>query len=168
IADVPAAEAAVVQALRQLGFDQDCGGHSFRAFFFRLPERDNFRAAPREENKMGTGRAFFSPLFLWLIVIGHGRVQLQTVITHWRDSGVLQALGFTPGQIFQYFGLQLLIILTGGVAIAALVSLLLPAWSPGSFLAAAGLAAGAAILAAVPALIWPLSRPPAQLLRDTA
>jgi len=168
IADVPAAEAAVVQALRQLGLDQDCGGHSLRSFCLRLPERNNFRTALEEQNKVGTGGAFFVALLLGLIAIGTAGLQLQTVITHWRDSGVLQALGFTPGQIFQYFGLQLLIILTGGVAIAALVSLLLPAWSPASFLAAAGLAAGAAILAAVPALIWPLSRPPAQLLRDTA
>jgi len=141
IADVPAAEAAVVQALRQLGFDQDCGGHSFRSFCLRLPERNNFRTALEEQNKVGTGGAFFVALLLGLVAIGTAGLQLQTVIARWRDNGVLQALGFTPGQIFQYFGLQLLIILTGGVAIAALVSLLLPAWSPASFLTAAGLAA---------------------------
>jgi hypothetical protein len=167
IADVPAAEAAVEQVLRQRGLDQDCGDHSPRSFCSRLPERNNFRTALEEQNKVGTGGAFFVALLLGLVAIGTAGLQLQTVITRWRDNGVLQALGFTTGQIFCHFGLQLLIILTGGVAIAALFSPLLPARSPASFLTAAGLATAAAILAALPGLIWPLSRPPAELLRDT-
>jgi hypothetical protein len=168
LADVPAAEAAVEGVLRQRGFDQDCAGHSLRSFCSRLPERNNFRTALEEQKKVGTGGAFFVALLLGLVAIGTAGLQLQTVITRWRDNGVLQALGFTPGHIFRYFGLQLLIIVTGGIAIAALVSPLLPARSPASFLTAAGLAAAAAILAALPALIWPLSRPPAEFLRDTA
>ena len=117
---------------------------------------------------MGTGGAFFLALLLGLVAVGTAGLQLQTVITRWRDNGVLQAVGFTPGQIFGYYGIQLLIILIGGIAVAALISPLLPEWSPASLLTAAGLAAAAAILAALPALIWPLSRRPAELLRDTA
>jgi hypothetical protein len=168
IADVPAAEAEVERTLGKRGLDRDCDGHSSRSFCLRLPERNNFRTALEEQNKFGTGGAFFIALLLALVAIGTAGLQLQTVITRWRDNGVLQALGFTPGQIFGYYGIQLLIILIGGLAVAALISPLLPEWSPASLLTAAGLAAAAAVLAAVPALIWPLLRPPAELLRDTA
>jgi hypothetical protein len=168
IADVPPAEAEIERVLGQLGLDQDCDGQSSRSFCLRLPERNNFRTALEEQNKFGTGGAFFVALLLALVAIGTAGLQLQTLITRWRDNGVMQALGFTPGQIFRYYGIQLLIILIGGIAVAALISPLLPEWSPASLLTAAGLAAAAAVLAAVPALIWPLSRPAAELLRDTA
>lgn len=166
VADVPAVEAEVERALGQRGLIHDCDGQSSRSFCLRLPEKNNFRAALEEQNKVGTGGAFFVALLLALVSVGTAGLQLQTVITRWRDNGVLQAVGFTPGQIFRYHSIQLLIILIGGIAVAAVISPLLPEWSPTSLLIAAGLAAGAAVLAAAPALIWPLSRPPAELLRD--
>ena len=102
------------------------------------------------------------------VEIGATGLQVQTVISRWRDYGVLQALGFTHGQILAYYGLQFVLVLTGGVTIAAFVSLLLPSWSAVSLITAASLAGAAAGIAAMPVLLWPLWRPPAELLRDTA
>jgi hypothetical protein len=168
IADVPVAEAGVEQWLSQRGLNQSCNGQRSRSFCLRLPERNNFRMAVEEQKKLGAGGAFFVALLLTLVAIGTAGLQVQTVIARWRDYGVLQAIGFTPGQILAYYGLQLLVILTGGVALAALASLLLPAWSALSLITAAGLAGAAAVVAALPVLLWPLWHPPAELLRDTA
>jgi hypothetical protein len=168
IGDVPAAEAAVERVLRERGLGEGCGGQSSRSFCLRLPEKNNFRMALEEQNKLGTGGAFFVALLLALLAIGTAGLQVQTVISRWRDYGVLQALGFTPGQILLYYGLQFVLVLTGGVTIAALVSLLLPSWSAVSLITAASLAGAAAGIAALPVLLWPLWRPPAELLRDTA
>jgi hypothetical protein len=168
IADVPAAEAAVERSFRQRGLDQGCDGQSSGSFCLRLPEKNNFRMALDEQNKLGTGGAFFVALLLALLGIGTAGLQVQTVISRWRDYGVLQALGFTPGQILAYYGLQFVLVLTGGVMIAALVSPLLPSWSAVSLITAASLAGAAAGIATLPVLLWPLWRPPAELLRDTA
>jgi hypothetical protein len=168
IADAPAAEAAVEQWLRQSGLTEGCNDQSSASFCLRLPERNNFRTALEEQTKLGTGGAFFIALLLALLGIGAGGLQVQTVISRWRDYGVLQALGFTPGQILAYYGLQFVLVLTGGVTIAALASLLLPSWSAVSLITAASLAGAAAGIATLPVLLWPLWRPPAELLRDTA
>jgi hypothetical protein len=80
----------------------------------------------------------------------------------------LQAVGFTPGQVLVYYGLQFALVVTSGIAIAAMASLLLPAIAAGSLLIAAGLAALAAGLASLPVLVWPLWRPAAEVLRDAA
>jgi len=168
IADVTAAEAAVEQLLSQRGLTEGCNDHSSGSFCLRLPERNNFRTALEEQTKLGTGGAFFIALLLALVGIGTAGLQVQTVISRWRDYGVLQALGFTPGQILAYYGLQLILVLTSGVALAALVFLFLPAWSAMSLFTAASLAGAAPAIAAVPVLLWPLWQPPATLLRDTA
>ncbi|MBO0736874.1 MAG: hypothetical protein J2P48_09935 [Alphaproteobacteria bacterium] len=168
LADVPVAEAAAERLLLQRGLEQACDGQSTRSFCLRLPEKNNFRVALNEQKKIGTGGAFFIALLLTLVAIGTAGLQVQTVITRWRDYGVLQALGFAPAQILAYYGLQLVLVLIGGVAIAALVAVLLPAWSTTSLITAAGLATTAAGLAALPVLLWPLWRLPAELLRDTA
>jgi hypothetical protein len=168
IADVPAAEAAVERLLRQRGLGEGCDGQSSRSFCLRLPEKNNFRMALEEQKKLGTGGAFFVALLLALLGIGAAGLQVQTVISRWRDYGVLQALGFTPGQILAYYGLQFVLVLTGGVTIAAVVSLLLPSWSAVSLITAASLAGAVAGIATLPVLLWPLWRPPAELLRDTA
>jgi hypothetical protein len=165
---VPAAEAAVEQLLAKHGLDQGCDGQSSRSFCLRLPERNNFRTALQEQKKVGTGGAFFLTLLLALVAIGTAGLQAQTVVTHWRDYGVLQAIGFTPRQILVYYGVQLVLVLTGGIAIAAFVSLLLPSWSTVSLIVAAVLAAVAAGIAALPVLVWPLSRPATELLQDAA
>jgi hypothetical protein len=168
VSDVPAAEAAVEQLLRQRGLEQGCDSPSSGAFCLLLPERNNFRTALQEQMKIGSGGAFFVTLLLVLVAVGTAGLQVQTVVTRWRDYGVLQALGFTPGQILVYYGLQLALVLAGGVAIAAVASLLLASVSTTSLIVAAGLAGVAAGLAALPVLVWPLWRTPAELLQDAA
>ena len=168
ISDVPAAEAAVEILLRQRGLDQGCEGRSSVAFCLLLPERNNFRTALREQMKVGSGGAFFVTLLLVLVAVGTAGLQVQTVVTRWRDYGVLQAPGFTPGQMLVYYGLQLASVLAGSVVIAAVASLLLTSIAPASLILAAGLAAVAAAITALPVLFWPLWRPAAELLRDAA
>jgi hypothetical protein len=60
IADVPAAEVAVEQLLRQRGLGEGCDGQSSRSFCLRLPEKNNFRMALEEQKKLGTGGHFSS------------------------------------------------------------------------------------------------------------
>jgi hypothetical protein len=64
--------------------------------------------------------------------------------------------------------LQLASVLAGSVVIAAVASLLLTSIAPASLILAAGLAAVAAAITALPVLFWPLWRPAAELLRDAA
>jgi hypothetical protein len=168
IGEVPVTEAAVERTLGQSGLDHGCDSSSSRSFCVRLPERNNFRAALQEQMKVGSGGAFFITLLLALVAIGTAGLQVQTIVARWREYGVLQALGFTPGQIFVHYGLQLGLILTGGIAIAALTSPLLPSWSATSFIVAAALAAIATVFATAPVLAWPLWRSPAELLRVAA
>jgi hypothetical protein len=64
--------------------------------------------------------------------------------------------------------LQFTLVLTGGIAIAAIASLPLATISATSLIVAAGLAALIAGLASMSVLLWPVWRPPAEVLRDTA
>jgi hypothetical protein len=168
IGNVPAAEAAVEWLLRDRGLDRECDRQRGRSFCLRLPERNNFRSALQEQNKVGSGGAFFVVLLLILLAIGAAGLQVQSVLSRWRDYGILQAVGFTPGQVLVYYGLQLALVLSGGIAIAAIASVPLSSISATSLTLAAGLAALAAGLASLPVLLWPVWRLPAEVLRDAA
>jgi hypothetical protein len=171
IDDVPAVERAVKSLLRDRRLTEDCDGSTSRSFCLRLPERNNFQAAFREQSKVGAGGSFFIALLVALIAVGTAGLQVQTVVTRWREFGVLQAIGFSPGQIVGYYGLQLCLLLAGGIAFAAIASVVLTS-SLGSSLASVGLAAAVSVvvggLAALPVLLWPLSRSPAELIGDPA
>jgi hypothetical protein len=168
IGDVPAAEAAVERLLRDHGLDLKCDEQRGRSFCLRLPERNNFRSALQEQEKIGSGGAFFVTLLLILLAIGAAGLQVQTVLSRWRDYGILRAIGFTPGQVLVYCGLQFAMVLTSGIAIAAIASVPLSTISATSLMAAAGLAVLAAGFASLPVLLWPVWRAPAELLRDAA
>jgi hypothetical protein len=168
IVKVPAAEAAVEQLLQERGLAKKCDDQSRRSFCLRLPERNNFRSVLQEQNKVGDGGAFFLGLLLILVAIGAAGLQVQTVVSRWRDYGILQALGFTPGQVLVYYGLQFALVVTNGIAFAGITSLPLATISATSLIVAAGLAALAAGLASLPVLVWPLWRPAAEVLRDAA
>jgi hypothetical protein len=168
IAEAPAAEAAVEQLLQQRGLERRCDVQSTRSFCLRLPERNNFQSALQEQSKVGSGGGFFVSLLLILVTAGAAGLQVQTVVSRWRDYGILQALGFTPAQVLVCYGLQLGLVLVSAVAIAAVASLLLATISTASLIVAAGLTAFAAGLASLLVLMWPLRRLPAELLRDAA
>jgi len=168
IGGVPAAEAAVEQLLEGRGLDQECNQQRRPSFCLRLPERNNFRSALQEQNKVGSGGAFFVALLLILLTVGAAGLQVQTVVSRWRDYGILQAVGFTPGQVLVCYGLQLTLVLISGIVIAAIAALLLSTISATSLIVAAGLATLAAGLASLPVLIWPVWRPAAEMLRDAA
>jgi hypothetical protein len=168
IGNVSAAEAAVERLLRDRGLDRECDERRGRSFCLRLPERNNFRSALQEQEKVGSGGAFFVALLLTLLAIGAAGLQVQTVVSRWRDYGILQAVGFTPGQVLVYCGWQFALVLSSGIAIAAIASLLLSTISATSLIVAAGLAALAAGLASLPVLLWPVWRLPAEVLRDAA
>jgi len=167
IGKVPAAEAAVERLLQDRGLNRGCEEQRPRSFCLRLPERNNFRSALEEQNKVGRGGGFFIALLLILLAIGAAGLQVQTVLSRWRDYGILQAVGFTPGQVLGYYGSQFALVLTSGIAIAAIASLPLSTISAISLIVGAGLAAVAAGLASLPILLWPVLRPPAEVLRDT-
>ena len=168
IDEVPAAEAAVERLLQGRGLSRGCDNQTHRSFCLRLPGRNNFRSALHEQNKVGSGGAFFVALLLMLLAVGAAGLQVQTVVRRWRDYGILQAVGFTPGQVVAYDGLRFASILATGIAIAATASLPLSTVSATSLIMAAGLAALAAGLASVPVLLWPLWRAPAEVVRDAA
>ena len=92
-------------------------------------------------------------------------------MTRRREFGVLQAIGFSPGQIVGYYGVQLCLLLGGGIAFAVIASVAVTS-SLGSSLASVGLAATVSVvvggLAALSVLLWPLSRSPAELIGDQA
>jgi hypothetical protein len=125
IRNVTTAEAAVEQLLQQRGLERGCDGQGPRSFCPRLPERNNFRSALTERYKVASGGAFFTGLLLMLLAIGAAGLQVQTVVSRWRDYGILQAVGFTPGQGLAHAGLQLALVLASGIAVAAVASLLL-------------------------------------------
>jgi hypothetical protein len=115
---VPAAEAAVGRLIQDHGLNRGCDNQNRGSFCLRLPERNNFRSALQEQKKVGSGGAFFVALLLILLAIGAGGLQIQTVVSRWRDYGILQAVGFTPGQVLVYYGLQFTLVLTSGIVIA--------------------------------------------------
>src|SRR5262249_47740897 len=127
--------------LRDHGLDRECDQQRGRSFCLRLPDRNNFRSALQEQNKIGSGGAFFVALLLILLAIGAVGLQVQTVVSRWRDYGILQAVGFTPGQVLVYYGWQFALVLSSGIAIAAITSLLLSTISATSLIVAAWLAA---------------------------
>jgi len=168
IGNVPAGEAAVERLLQDRGLDRECDQPRQRSFCLRLPDRNNFRSALQEQNKVGSGGAFFLALLLILLAIGAAGLQVQAVVSRWRDYGILQAVGFTPRQVLVYYGLQFALVLTSGIAIAAIACVPLPTISAASLIVAAGLAALAGGLASLPVLLWPLWRLPAEVLREAA
>jgi len=171
IGQVSAVETAVKSLLEQRRLTENCEESSPRSFCLRLPERNNFQAAFQEQSKVGTGGSFFIALLIALIAVGTAGLQVQTVVTRWREFGVLQAIGFSPGQITSYYGLQLCLLLLGGIAFAAIGSVALTSALVSS-LASVGAAAAVAVvvggLAALPVLLWLLSRSPADLIGDQA
>jgi hypothetical protein len=164
ISAVPSAEAAVSRLLRERSLDSACDRRE--SFCIFLPERNNFRAALEQQAKVGTGGVFFIALLMGLLGIGTAGSQVQIVISRWRACGVLQALGFTPGQVLVYSGLQPAAVLGAGIATAAGAALLAPLISAPSLLLASGFAVLAAGAAGLPVLAWPLWRPVAELLRE--
>jgi hypothetical protein len=171
IGNVPAVETAVKSLLKERQLTEDCDGSTPRSFCLRLPERNNFQAAFQEQSKVGAGGSFFIALLIALIAVGTAGLQVQTVVMRWREFGVLQAIGFSPGQIVGYYGVQLCLLLGGGIAFAAIASVVRTS-ALSSSLASVGLAAAVSVvvggLAALPVLLWPLSRSPAELIGDQA
>src|SRR5215469_997668 len=168
IGNVPRAEAAVERLLRDRGLDREGDEQRGRSFCLRLPGRNNFRSALQEQEKVGSGGAFFVALLLMLLAIGAAGLQVQVVLSRWRDYGILQAVGFTPGQVLLYYGLQFALVLSNGIAIAAIASVPLSSISETSLIVAAVLAVLAACFASLPVLLWPVWRSPAEVLRDAA
>jgi len=168
ISNVPVAEAGVERLLQDRGLDQECDKQRRHSFCLRLPERNNFQSALQEQDKVGSGGAFFVALLLILLAVGTSGLQVQTVVSRWRDYGILQAVGFTPGQVLVYYGLQFALVMASGIVVAAIASLLLATISATSLIGAAGLAELAAGLASLAVLLWPLWRPPAEVLRNAA
>jgi ABC-type lipoprotein release transport system permease subunit len=157
--------------LQQRGLAQGCDVQRAGSFCLRLPERNNFQAALNEQSKVSRGGEFFVVLLIVLVAIGTAGHQIQTMLTRWHDCGVLQAVGFSPSQILLYYGLVFLLVFAGGIALAAIATFMLPSVVAGSFASfvwAAGASLVAAGLAALPVLLWPLSRSPAALLRESA
>ena len=168
IGNVPVAEAAVERVLHEGGLDRECDARRGRSFCLRLPERNNFRSALQEQEKVGSGGAFFVALLLILLAFGTAGLQVQSVVSRWRDYGILQAVGFTPRQVLLYYALQFALVLTSGIAIAAIASVPLSTISAISLIVAAVLAVLAACFASLPVLLWPVWRSPAEVLRDAA
>jgi hypothetical protein len=164
-------ESAVKSLFERLGLEQACDVQRPGSFCVRLPQKNNFQTALREQSRVGTGGAFFAALLLALVAVGTAGLQMQTVLTRWHDYGVLQVIGFSPSQILLYHGLQLLLVPAGGITFAAIGSLMLQSVI-GSFLTSFAWAAGVSLvvtgLAALPILLWPLSRSPAVLIRESA
>ena len=137
IGNVPVAEAAVERVLHEGGLDRECDARRGRSVCLRLPERNNFWSALQEQEKVGGGGAFFVALLLILLAFGTAGLQVQSVVSRWRDYGILQAVGFTPRQVLVYYALQFALVLTSGIAIAAIASVPLSTISAISLIVAA-------------------------------
>jgi hypothetical protein len=168
---VPVAEMEVRSLLESRGLREACEAPALPSFCLRVPERNNFLAAQREHTKASAGGSLFIALLLGLLAAGSAGLQVQTVTVHWRDFGILQALGFSSGQVLRLHVLQSTLVLAVGVAIACVAALALPgalAVSAASVATAAAVSVVAAAGAGLPVLLWPLSRPAAELLGDAA
>jgi hypothetical protein len=168
--NVPAAQKKVVSLLEAQGLKladeaNKPGAHSYRVL---LPERNSFVSAQREQRKIGTGGTYFAALLLILLAFGTGGLQVLTTLTRWRDYGVLQAVGFSPGQILMVYGSQLLLVLASAILFAGLAILLSSrlAHSREVFATAAVLAVVATVVGSVPALLWPIRIRPAAMLKE--
>jgi len=140
IPEVAGATEGIRSLLQQNGMREACETEELPSFCLRLPQRNNFVAALQEQTKFASGASFFVGLLLSLVAIGVAGLQLQSVISHWHDYAVLQALGFTAFQLVTYYALRLLLVVGAAMAIAAIVSLILPSVFIGS-LASFGIAA---------------------------
>src|SRR5262249_16471197 len=109
---------AVRLLLKERRLAEDCDLSQEGSFCLRLPERNNFQAAFQEQSKVGAGGSFFIALLIALIAAGTAGLQVQTVAMRSRPFGVLQAIGFSPGQILGYYGLQLCLPRAGAIAFA--------------------------------------------------
>jgi hypothetical protein len=170
LANVPAAQKKVVSLLEAQGLKladeaNQPGAHSYRVL---LPERNNFISAQQEQRKIGTGGTYFAALLLILLAFGTGGLQVLATLTRWRDYGVLQAVGFSPGQILMVYGGQLLLVLASAILFAGLAVLLSSrlAGSREVFATAAVLAVVATVAGSVPALLWPMRIRPAVMLKE--
>jgi hypothetical protein len=167
--DVPAMQEVVKQLLIARGLFANCPAISLGSFCIVLPERNNFAAAQREQAKFSAGAGFFTALLLALCAIGNAGLQLQAVISRWRDHAVLQALGFTPSQLFLSSLLRLFVLFGTGIVGSAIIWLMTSPVFPGSFFAfavAAALCAAASLFAAMPALLLPLRSHPGRQIRE--
>jgi hypothetical protein len=166
---VPIVEGEATSLLDQRGLRQACGAAGEANFCLRVPERNNFEAALKEERKLERGGSFFILLLLVLVAAGAAGLQIQLVLARWRELGILQAVGFSPIKILLYFAIRLYTILAAGIVLAAAAVSILPfARSASTFGFAAAVALVAASIAALPVLLWPLAQAPARLLRVSA
>jgi hypothetical protein len=169
VAGVPVAEKQVASLLETQGL-KPAGQANQPAHTYRLllPEHNNFVSAQREQRKIGTGGRYFAGLLLILLAFGVGGLQVLATLTRWRDYGVLQAVGFSPGQILLVYGGQLLLVLTSAILFAGLAVLLTSrlVHSREAFATATGLAVLATFTGSVPALLWPMRIPPAAMLKE--
>jgi hypothetical protein len=168
---VAQALAALSSLLRQRSFDENCTEPLARTFCMRMPERNNFEAALQEKKKLESGGSFFIVLLLLLVATGIAGLEIQTVVMRWGDIGILQAVGFSRSEVLGCLAYQLGFVLVGGVAFALAVFFFLPAKMAGSALVVAfagTISLAAAALGALPVILWPLSRRPAELIRVAA
>ena len=170
VGDVPGVKNTVTSIFQAQGLEpaDGTGRPGTRSFRILLPERNNFVTAQREQQKIGTGATYFGALILVLLVFATGGLQLMATLKRWRDHGVLQAVGFSPGQILVIYGGQLLCILASAILFAAVV-VLFSSYMAGSrraFGTAAILAAAATLVGTIPALVWPIVIKPAEMLKE--
>jgi hypothetical protein len=170
VTNVPTVQSKVVSLLetRDLRPAVEADQPGARTYRVLVPERNNFINAQREQRKIGTGGTYFAGLLLVLLAFGTGGLQVLSTLTRWRDYGVLQAVGFSPGQILMVYGGQLLLVLTTAILFAGLAVLLSSglAYSREVFATAAALAVLATIVGSVPALLWPMRIRPASMLKE--
>ena len=171
IEGVAEASAALVSLLRQHSFEENCAEPAARSFCVRMPERNNFQAALEEKKKLESGGSFFIALLLLLVVIGIAGLEVHTIVMRWCDIGVLQAVGFSRSEVLRCLAYQLGFVLVGGVVFAVAAFFALPGKMAGSAMAiafAGAISLAAAALGALPVILWPLSRRPAELIRVAA
>jgi hypothetical protein len=170
VSRVPAVQRKVTsfldaKGLKPAGATDQPGARTYRVL---VPERNNFISAQQEQRKIGTGGTYFAGLLLALLIFGTGGLQVLATLTRWRDYGVLQAVGFSPGQILMVYGGQLLLVVMSAIAFSGLALLCSshPAHTREVFVTATALAAVATIAGSLPALIWPMLARPATMLKE--
>ncbi|HYZ38197.1 MAG TPA: hypothetical protein VE673_16005, partial [Pseudonocardiaceae bacterium] len=165
LAAVPRAQRAVAALLAGGGL----AGARPVSWRLLVPEQNNYLAAQREQTKIGHGAMLFLGLLVVLVAAGAAGLAIRVVLGRWRQYGILQAIGFTPGAVVAVLGIQLVVVLGGAIGLAGLASAVFPGQVSGmALLWAAGLCVAATALGALPALVWPLRYGPAAALRETA
>ena len=163
-------QAAVKSVLEKRNMVENCDAVDRPSFCLRTPEHNNFETALREHTKVAAGANFFIILLLILIGAGAGGLQVEMVLRRWRDIGVLHAIGFSPRQILYCYILELSFVLIAGIALAAILVAVAPGALTGSLASLAWAAALAIVVAgsaALPFLLWPLMRAPADVIRES-